>query len=137
MEEVMRAVAGTTKTPEVIAEAERFRNVHRERAEKTVDILPDVSKKSTINLNMQFFAEKDLENQSSTSLRKGIRSLNKEVEIHKEKLKNPKNYDENWENKTEKQKEGLLKHWRKEINNHEESINNRIEELRKRGEYFD
>ena len=41
MEEVMRAVAGTTKTPEVIAEAERFRNVHRERAEKTVDILPD------------------------------------------------------------------------------------------------
>ena len=48
MEEVMRAVAGTTKTPEVIAEAEKFKNVHRERAEKTVDILPDIPKKSTI-----------------------------------------------------------------------------------------
>ena len=104
---------------------------------KADDILPDIPKKSTINLDMQFFAEKDLENQSSTSLRKGIRSLNKEVEIHKEKLKNPQNYDANWENKTEKQKEGLLKHWLKEINNQEESINNRIEELRKRGEYFD
>ncbi len=38
MEEVMRAVAGTTKTPEIIAEAEKFRDVHRERAE-------DVAKK--------------------------------------------------------------------------------------------
>ena len=106
-------------------------------AAKTDDILPDISKKSTINLNMQFFAEKDLKNQSSTSLKKGIRNLNKEIEIHKEKLKKPQNYDKNWENKTEKQKEGLLKHWRKEINNQEESINNRIEELRKRGEYLD
>lgn len=104
---------------------------------KTDDILPDVPKKSTINLDMQFFAEKDLKNQSSTSLRKGIRNLNKEVEIHKEKLKNPQNYNENWENKTEKQKEGLLKHWRKEIKNQEESINNIIKEPRKRGESFD
>ena len=78
-----------------------------------------------------------MKNQSSTSLKKGIRNLNKEIEIHKEKLKKPQNYDKNWENKTEKQKEGLLKHWRKEINNQEESINNRIEELRKRGEYLD
>ena len=104
---------------------------------KADDILPDVQKKSTINLDMQFFAEKDLEKQSSTSLKRGIRSLNKEVELHKEKLKNPQNYDEDWKNRSEKEKAGLLRHWRKEISNQEESINNRIEELRKRGENYD
>ena len=105
--------------------------------DKTDDILPDATKKSTINLDMQFFAEKDLEKQSSTSLKRGIRSLNKEVELHKEKLKNPQNYDEDWKNRSEREKAGLLRHWRKEISNQEESINNRIEELRKRGENYD
>ena len=104
---------------------------------KADDNLPEVPKKSTINLDMQFFAEKDLKNQSSISLKRGIRSLNKKVELHREKLKNPQIYDKDWKIKNEEQKEGLLKHWRKEISNQEESINNRIEELRKRGKYYD
>ena len=41
-------------------------------AAKADDILPDVPKKSTIKLDIQFFAEKDLINQSSASLKKGI-----------------------------------------------------------------
>ena len=31
MEEVMQAVAGTTGTAEVIAEAEKFKNIHEQR----------------------------------------------------------------------------------------------------------
>lgn len=34
MEEVMQAVAGTTGTAEVIAEAEKFKNIHEQNAEK-------------------------------------------------------------------------------------------------------
>ena len=104
---------------------------------KADDILPDVPKKSTIKLDIQFFAEKDLINQSSASLKKGIKSLEKEIKIHEAKLNNPENFDIGWNNKDNRAKEGLLKYWQKEIRNQNESIENRIEELRKRGEDYD
>ena len=84
---------------------------------------------------MQFFAEKDLPNQSSNALRKGMRNLEKEIEEHRDKLKNPQKYEANWGAMNEKARNGLLKHWNKEINNFYESIENRIEELKKRGEW--
>jgi len=105
--------------------------------DKTQKGLHVVEQKSKIKINMQFFAEKDLVNQSSTSLRRGIRNLGKEIEIHKEKIKNPQIYDKDWDRKTEKARKGLLRYWEKEIRNHQDSINNRIEELKKRGETYD
>ena len=95
------------------------------------------NKSNIINMDMQFFAEKDLTNQSSNALKRGIRSLTKEIELHEEKIKKPKNYDKNWDTKSEIAKKGLLKHWEKEIKNLKDSINNRIEELSKRGDYND
>ena len=52
-------------------------------------------------------------------------------------LNNPENFDIGWNNKDNRAKEGLLKYWQKEIRNQKESIENRIEELRKRGEDYD
>ena len=86
---------------------------------------------------MQFFAERDLENQSSNALKRGIRSLTKKIELYEEKINDPKNYDKNWDTKSEITKKGLLKHWEKEAKNLKDSINNRIEELSKRGDYND
>ena len=99
--------------------------------EQTVD---NIKKNNIIKINQQFFAEKDLSNQSSGSLKKGIRHLEKKIELHKLKIKNPEKYDEGWSNKMESEKIGLIRHWKKEIQNYNESINNRIEELKKRGE---
>lgn len=85
-------------------------------------------------IDIQHFAEKDIKNQESASLRRAIRKYNKRIEEHKNKIENPSQYVPNWNDYSEKQKEGLIKHWKKEIYNFDESINNRIEELKKRGE---
>ena len=75
-----------------------------------------------------------MENQTSAQLRKGIRSLNKDLELHLDKIENPEKYCTDWNFKDEREKIGLIKHWRHEIKNFAESIQNRIEELEKRGE---
>jgi len=95
------------------------------------------NKSNIISVDIQFFAEKDLENQSSNALKRGIRSLTQKMELHEEKIKNPKNYDKNWDTKSEIAKKGLLKHWEKEVKNLKDSINNRIEELSTRGDCND
>ena len=87
-----------------------------------------------MKFDLQLFAEKNLENQTSNQLRKGIRSLNKDLELHLSKIENPAEYCADWDSKDEREKIGLIKHWRHEIKNFAESIQNRIEELEKRGE---
>ena len=99
--------------------------------------MKEKKQKRTIKIDLQFFAEKDILNQSSKQLRKGIKSFEKRIEEHQNKLANPSKYDVDWEIKPEIKKKGLLKHWRKEINNFKESINSRIEELKNRGDYYD
>ena len=103
----------------------------------TLNNIEKNNKSNIIKIGVQFFAEKDLMNQSSNALKRGIRSLTKEIKLHEEKIKNPKNYDRNWDRKSEIAKKGLLKHWEKEIKNLKDSINNRIEKLSKRGDYND
>ena len=86
-----------------------------------------------MKFDLQFFAEK-LENQTPAQLRKGIRSLNKDLELHLKKIENPAIYCNNWNSKDERGKNGLIKHWRHEVKTFAESIQNRVEELEKRGE---
>ena len=47
---------------------------------------------------------------------------------------NPEKYDTGWNDKTERHKAGLVKHWEKEIRNFEANIEQAKEELKKRGE---
>ncbi|MBR1729672.1 MAG: hypothetical protein IJ728_09140 [Selenomonadaceae bacterium] len=91
-----------------------------------------------MNFDLQLFAEEDLQKQSSKSIKKGIRSLKKVIAIHQAKILNPESfYPNEWNNLKEEEKKGNFKHWQKEIENAKKSINNRIEELRKRGEEID
>ena len=41
--------------------------------------------------------ENDLAKQKTSSLRKGIRNLSKQIALHEDKIKNPKKYYKNWD----------------------------------------
>jgi len=86
-----------------------------------------------LNFDLQLFAEKNLQNQSSNQLRKGIKSFQKRIEEHLAKINNPSTIYSDWYDEPEMQ-DGRIGHWLHEIKNFEESIKNRVEELNKRGE---
>lgn len=75
-----------------------------------------------------------MKNQTPIQLRKGIRSLNKDLELHLKKIENPDKYCSDWNSKDERTKVGLIKHWLHEIKTFSKSIQNRVDELEKRGE---
>lgn len=81
--------------------------------------------------------ETDLARQSVTSIKKGMRSLQKEIELHKSKIANPSKHIPEWDSYPERKKAGLIKHWNKEIVNLNKSIEYRRVELRERGECDD
>lgn len=53
------------------------------------------------------------------------------------KIDNPAKYCVDWNSYDAGQREGLIEHWQHEISNFEESIQNRIDELEKRGEKYE
>lgn len=65
-------------------------------------------------------------------MRKGIRSYRKVIEQHAQKIQNPQLYDKVWDLKDDRQRNGLLRHWAKEIKVEQNSINTQLEELKKR-----
>lgn len=103
--------------------------------------MTDKKKSSIISkgkfLDLQFFSEKDISRQKTNSIKKGIQSYNLRIKEHSEKIKNPEKYVKNWNTFSEKRQQGLIKHWNKEIRIFKQSINDRIEELKKRGDNND
>lgn len=91
--------------------------------------------KQKINVSIQFFAEKDIETQETGSLKRAMRKYEQRISEHKEYIRNPKVHCPDWDTYSDQKKSGLIRHWNKEISNFEESIQNRIDELKKRGEY--
>lgn len=90
---------------------------------------------SALKMDLQMFAEKDIKNQSSVSLERGIRNLTKQIESHQDFINDPGKHVSGWNEKSEREKQGLIKHWNKEIRNFNESIQNRVDELKRRGDY--
>ncbi|WP_418751097.1 minor capsid protein [Frisingicoccus sp.] len=88
-----------------------------------------------IMMDLQFFAEKDIKNQESGSLKRAIRKYSKQIEEHENKISNPKEYIPDWDTYDVRYQEGLKRHWRKEIRNFNQSIEDRVDELKKRGDY--
>lgn len=97
--------------------------------------LKNQGKSGIIKMDLQLFAEKDLAKQKTSSLKKGLASFQEQISVHENKIANPKAYVPDWDSMDERAKQGLLKHWNKEIENFRESVDNRIEELKRRGEY--
>lgn len=104
---------------------------------KAMESLEKSGKSGIIKLDLQRFAEKDIAKQKSLSLKKAITSYSVKVDEHNRKLDNPQDYCEGWNEMDSRQRDGLKKHWEKEIRNFQRSIQDRIDELKKRGDYDD
>ncbi|MFV0558880.1 MAG: phage minor capsid protein [Enterococcus sp.] len=116
--------------------SQETKKVSKERLREVRD---DAKIKSNLNnrnnhieLDLQMFAEKDIKNQSTSSLQKAIRKYNKQISIHEEKVANPTKFVDNWDSRHPGYKVGIIKHWNKEIANFKQSIENRKEELKRR-----
>lgn len=94
-------------------------------------------KGSTLKMNLQFFVEKDIANQESGSLKRAIRKYEKRIKEHEDYLEHPEKHCSDWEEKNRWEQEGLKRHWKKEIRNFNQSIQDRIDELKARGDYDD
>ena len=77
---------------------------------------------------------KDVENQSSNSLKRGIINYTKRIAEHEDKINNPDKYYLDWNKVPDNVKNGRLKHWRKEIDNFKQSIEDNLWELRRRND---
>lgn len=89
-------------------------------------------KSGKMNVGIQFFANKGITKQSDRQLEKSISSWKANIDRHLEKVKNPEIYDAGWSSKDERQKTGLINHWKKEIRTSENNINDAEAELEKR-----
>jgi hypothetical protein len=107
----------------------------KEKYLKAAETLKNQGKSGIISIDLRMFGEKDLQNQKTSSLKKSLSSFKERIAEHQKKIENPEKYVPDWNNKDVREQNGLLKHWKKEIKNFRESIENRIEELKKRGEY--
>jgi hypothetical protein len=88
-------------------------------------------------MDLQMFAEGDLKNQESASLKRSIKKFQKRIEEHEGYLENPESHCPDWNTKLTCEQEGLKRHWKKEIRNFNQSIQDRIDELKERGDYDD
>lgn len=64
-----------------------------------------------------------IKNQTSKELAKTVKSEQKRIAEHKEKIQNPEKYSPNWDNEDIKAREGRIKYWQKEISNHTNMLN--------------
>lgn len=103
--------------------------------EKDNKSLAKTGKSSKIKANLQYFAEKDIKNQESSSLKRAIKKYQKRIDEHNEKIKNPEKYIEDWQSLSSMKQEGLKRHWNKEIRNFNNSIDDRVAELKGRGDF--
>lgn len=102
---------------------------------KAAETLKNKGKSGIISLNLQTFAEKDLSRQKTLSLKKGLASFKEQIVTHRNKIARLWDYIPGWNEMDERMKAGLKRHWEKEISNFQQSVESRIAELKRRGEY--
>ena len=103
--------------------------------QKAKRALTKTAKNATLSPEIQLFAEADIKKQESNSLKRAIRKYEKLIEEHKHKIENPAAFVAGWESKDIREQNGLIKHWKKEIKTFQTSIDDRITELKDRGDY--
>ena len=117
--------------------AEGFREFE-EKYLKAEKVLNKQRKGGIIQMDLQFFAnsaEKDLQRQKTSSIRKSLETFDQRIVEHWHKIEHPEEHVPNWDERDPREQEELKKHWYKEITNFRESRARRIAELKRRGEY--
>ena len=59
---------------------------------------------------------------TSRELNKGIRSFQRRIDEHRDKISNPQNYDPKWHTNTKKHQQNQLINWKKEIKGFSEQM---------------
>lgn len=102
---------------------------------------PPHSKKGEIeqptrpSLNVQLFAAKNYSGWGTREMKKSIRSHQKTIALHEDKIRNPEKYYPNeWNQYDDNIKQQFIKKWQKEISNYRRDISRIEKELKKRGE---
>ena len=90
-----------------------------------------------LKMNLQLFSESDIKRQESGSLKRAIRKYEKQIQEHEDKILHPERHINDWDLLDPRMQEGLKRHWSKEIKNFNQSIQDRIVELKERGDYDD
>lgn len=87
----------------------------KEKKYKKIAINTEHVYRQAKNQNRHAGIYNDAFNKSRTQLNKSINSHQMQVDEHFNKLNNSEKYDADWNNKNEKQKQGLLKKWQKDM----------------------
>jgi hypothetical protein len=108
----------------------------RAAAKKYQESVANSDESGTIKtkIDIQFFANKSIQKQSSRTLKKSISSWQDRMEEHTLWLSNPQLHDAHWEEKTSQHQAGLLKHWQHEIDTFKNNLKEAEAELKKRGD---
>ena len=107
-----------------------FKRKYLKAAEKTLE---NTAKSGKMKVDIQTFANKSIAKQTDSQLGKSIASWERNIELHEAKIQDPKRHAENWDSLSELQKEGLVKHWKKEVHYFKTNIKDAEAELAKRG----
>lgn len=87
-----------------------------------------------MRINMQFFGAPDFSKMRTPALKKSTKSFLQRIEEHQNKIADPEKFCAEWNTYDDRHKEGLKKHWAKEIKNFSEQLEAATIELKKRGE---
>lgn len=91
-----------------------------------------ISKNGLVKIPLDFFDESALKRQPDAQLKKGIKTLQKRIDEHKEYLTNPHIKWQGWDFFDDVRKKREIEHWIQEIETFRENIKNREEELKRR-----
>ena len=94
----------------------------------------DIIKKKPLRISMQYFGKPNFEKQTTAGVRKSIRSLEARIAEHKAKIDSPDSFYPSWDSFSEREKEGYVRHWKKEISEFKKQVQMAKDELQKRGE---
>lgn len=121
---------GEVQDPALDAEYEQWVQAQLAGEQQTLD-----NSNGNGTIDLQLFAESDIKNQESASLKRAIRKYSRRIAEHQEKIDFPERFFPNWNEIPAQRREGLKRHWQKEIRTFNENIQARIDELKRRGDY--
>ena len=82
--------------------------------------------------DLQAFGRENYEQQSDSQLAKSLRKHREALELHLKKIANPKKYAADWNERDERQKQGLIRWWEKEVKNLNNQVGYIVEEQERR-----
>ena len=121
-------------TPEEIKEMNADENPEKldSSGEKGYNKDEEKTNKPILKLDLQLFSNRDIHKQTIKQLKKGIRSYQKQIERHIDKMKHPKKYYKDWDSNSKEFKKGCYGYWRKELGKFQKNINDNLQALKRR-----